>query len=52
MLLTAIYHILKKQEAYNPSLYKKAELFPVSREITPEQAIYIAQRQGYKVMVV
>lgn len=52
MLLTAIYHILKKQEVYNPELYKKAELIPISREITPEQAIYIAQRQGYKVMVV
>ena len=52
MLLTAIYHILKKQEVYNPELYKKTELIPISREITPEQAIYIAQRQGYKVMVV
>ena len=50
MLLTAIYHILKKHEPYKPALYKKVELIPVSREITPEQAIYIAQRQGYKVM--
>ena len=52
MLLTAIYHILKKQEVYNPELYKKEELIPISREITPEQAVYIAQRQGYKVMAV
>ena len=50
MLLTAIYHILKKHEPYNPALYKKVELIPVSREITPDQAIYIVQRQGYKVM--
>lgn len=49
---SAIYHILKKQEFYNPELYKKEELIPISREITPEQAVYIAQRQGYKVMAV
>ena len=36
----------------NPELYKKEELIPISREITPEQAVYIAQRQGYKVMAV
>lgn len=52
MLLTAIYHMLKKGEAYNPELYKKAEILPTSREITPEQAIYIAQRQGFVVKVV
>lgn len=50
MLLSAIYHILKKHEPYNPALYKKVELIPVSREITPEQAICIVQRQGYKIM--
>lgn len=47
MLLTAIYHMLKKGELYNPQLYKKAELLPTSREITPEQAIFLIQRQGY-----
>lgn len=52
MLLTAIYHILKKHEPYNPTFYKKVELIPTSREITPEQAIYIVRRQGYKVMAV
>ncbi|SHF13443.1 Transposase IS116/IS110/IS902 family protein [Desulforamulus putei DSM 12395] len=50
MLLTAIYHILKKGEPYNPELYKKAEPFPASREITVEQAILIARRHGYSVV--
>ena len=50
MLLTAIYHILKKGVPYNAELYKKAELLPTSREITVEQAIFIAQRQGFFVM--
>ncbi|TEB09117.1 IS110 family transposase [Pelotomaculum propionicicum] len=50
MLLTAIYHILKKGEPYNPELYKKAEPIPASREITVEQAILIARRHGYSVI--
>ena len=50
MLLTAIYHILKKGEPYNPELYKKAETIPASREITVEQAILIAQRHGYSIV--
>ena len=49
MLLTAIYQVIKKAEPYNAALYKTAELLPLSREITPEQAIYLAQRQGYVV---
>ena len=50
MLLTAIYHILKKGEPYNPELYKKVETIPAAREITVEQAILIAQRHGYSVI--
>ena len=50
MLLTAIYHILKKGEPYNPELYKKAEIMPQTRNITVEQAILIAQRHGYSVI--
>jgi len=50
MLLTAIYHILKKGEPYNPELYKKVELIPASREITVEQAILLARRHGYSVI--
>lgn len=52
MLLTAIYHILKNSEPYNPKFYQKAEQLPTSREITVEQAIFLAKRQGFAVMVV
>lgn len=49
MLLTAIYNILKKNEPYNPELYKQSDCPPVDREVSVEQAIYILQRQGYQV---
>ncbi|GIP61915.1 hypothetical protein J32TS6_04700 [Virgibacillus pantothenticus] len=51
MLLTAIYHILKKKEPYNPELYKKSDVLPVHREITVEQAILLAKSQGFKIMI-
>jgi transposase len=50
ILLTAIYHILKKGEPYNSELYKKAETIPKTYEITIEQAILVAQRHGYSVI--
>ena len=50
MLLTAIFHILKKGEPYNPELYKKAEIMPQTRKITVMQAIFLAQRHGYSVI--
>ena len=49
MLLTAIYHILLKEEPYNPELYKKAEILPQTRKITVDQAISFARRHGYSV---
>jgi len=49
MLLTAIYHILTKNEPYNAELYKKADVLPHHREVTVEQAIFILQRQGYMI---
>ena len=49
MLLTAIYNILKKNESYNPELYRKGERPPAHREISIDQAIFIVQRQGYLV---
>lgn len=51
MLLTAIYHILKNKQPYNPELYKKSDAGPVNREITVEQAILLAQAQGYRIML-
>lgn len=50
MLLTAIYHILKKKEPYNPELYQKADVLPVNREITVEQAISLAKSQGFRIL--
>ena len=48
-MLTAIYHILKKSEPYNPELYKKADVIPINRDVSIEQAVFILQRQGYTV---
>lgn len=47
MLLTAIYSILKKNEPYNPELYRKSDLPPIHREVSINEAIFILQRQGY-----
>ena len=49
MLLTAIYHILLKDEPYNSELYKKAEILPKTRNITVDQAVLLARRYGYSV---
>ena len=48
-LLTALYNMLKKNESYNPDLYRKSDIIPVDREITVEQAIILAKFQGYKI---
>jgi len=47
MLLTAIYHILKNNEPYNPELYRKSDKPPVNRQVSVDEAIFILQRQGY-----
>ncbi|MGN0682400.1 MAG: IS110 family transposase [Oscillospiraceae bacterium] len=47
MLLTAIYHMLKKDEPYSPQLRKNSDMPPLHREVSVEQAIFILQRQGY-----
>ena len=49
MLLTAIYNMLKKNEPYNPELYRKANLSPSHREVSVKEAVFILQRQGYLV---
>ena len=49
MLLTALYHMLKNGENYNPELYQKTDLPPVDREITIEQALMLIRNQGYKI---
>jgi len=50
MLLTAIYAILKKQEPYNPALYRKEEFIPANRSLSVEQVIALARRNGYIVV--
>ena len=49
MLLTAIYNMLKRNEAYSPDLYRKADRPPTHRELSVEEAVFILQRQGYLV---
>ena len=49
MLLTAIYNILKKNEPYNPELYRNGDKPPAHREVSVDEAIFILQRQGYLV---
>lgn len=49
MLLTVLYNMLKNKEPYNAELYRKSDVLPVNREITVEQAIIMAQFQGYKI---
>ena len=51
MLLTAIYNMLKKNEPYDPNLYRKVDRPPAHREISLQEAIFIVQRQGYLVSV-
>ena len=49
MLLTALYHMLKNGENYNSDLYIKSDVLPTTSEITVEQAILMAQFQGYRI---
>jgi transposase len=49
MLLTVIYNILKKNEPYNPELYRKGDRPPTHREVSVDEAVFILQRQGYLV---
>jgi transposase len=49
-LLTAVWHILKKQEPYNAQLYRKADKPPANRQLTPEQAFALLRRNGYQII--
>lgn len=50
MLLTAIYNILKKNEPYNPELYRKSDVPPIQRTVSMDEAVFILQRQGYLIV--
>jgi transposase len=57
MLLTAIWHILSKNEPYNAELYRSANRVPVdiasaspaSRKVTSAEALAIVRRLGYTI---
>ena len=46
MLLTAIFHILKKKEPYNPELYRQSDILPID---PVEQAVKILEKRGFVV---
>lgn len=48
-LLTATFHMLSKNEVYNPYIYIKEEKPPISRQISQEQAFMIVAKMGYVV---
>lgn len=50
MLLTAVYAILKKKEAYNSNLYRKVVSIPSNRSLSVEQALAFVKRHGYLVV--
>jgi transposase len=50
-LLTAIWHILTKNEAYNADLYRKADKPPAARELTTAQAVAFLRNKGFVIVV-
>ena len=52
MLLTSIYAILKKTEPYDGSRYLAYDRAPVSRSLTPKQALQMVRRLGYSIVEV
>lgn len=50
LLMTVIYHILQDKVCYDKELYSHYNQLPISKEITVEQAIALAKRQGYKLV--
>lgn len=49
-LLTAIWHILSKNEAYNAELYRQADKPPVARELTTAQAVALLRSRGFVIL--
>jgi hypothetical protein len=46
MLLTAIFHILSKNEPYNPELYQNFDVSPIDYE---QKAIILLEKRGFAV---
>jgi len=49
-LLTAIWHMLSKNEAYNAELYQKADKPPAAREFTTAQAVAFLRNRGFVIV--
>ena len=49
-LLTAIWHMLSKNEPYNAELYHKADKPPANRVLSPEQAFALLRSKGYQIV--
>lgn len=49
-LLTAMWHILSKNEAYNAELYRRADKPPVARELTTAQAVAYLRTKGFLIV--
>ena len=49
-LLTAIWHILSKNEPYNAELYKEIDKPPISRELTSAQAMTFLRSKGFLIL--
>ncbi|WDA67291.1 IS110 family transposase [Lactococcus lactis] len=49
-LLVAIYHVLKKNKAYNPELYNQVEYVTPNKTITLQEAARYAQSHGFKIV--
>ena len=48
-LLTAIWHILSKNVPYSAEIYHKANMPPVNRVLTPEQAFAFLRSKGFQI---
>lgn len=49
-LLTAIWHILSKSEAYSAELYKQTDEPPVVRQLTTAQAVAFLRNKGFVIL--
>ena len=49
-LLTAIWHILSKNEAYNAELYRQADKPPDARELTTAQDVAFLRNKGFVIL--
>jgi len=48
--LTAVWHILSKNEGYNAELYRKADKPPVARVLTTTQAVALLRGKGFLIL--